>query len=102
MYAPVPLVISWLSCREDCPVKASLFIPGENSDILLSGLKDSRQPIIVCRPRKTNFGFLLPFAANKRKFALSVFCLQKTNENCCFFVPFPFAEFRKHEDVDMT
>jgi hypothetical protein len=30
-------------------------------------------PFIVCRPRKTNFCFLSPFAENKRKFAISVF-----------------------------
>jgi hypothetical protein len=37
-------------------------------------------PIIVCRPRKTNFRFVFPFAANKWKFAVSIFCLQKTKE----------------------
>jgi hypothetical protein len=30
------------------------------------------------RPRQANFRFLFPFAANKRKFAVSVFYLRQT------------------------
>ncbi len=48
-------------------------------------------------PSKINFRFPFPFAANKRNFAVSVFRLQQTNENCRF----PFAECRKHGDGDM-
>jgi hypothetical protein len=37
------------------------------------------------------------FLANKRKFAVSIFRLQKANESCRF----PFEEFWKHGDEDM-
>ncbi len=43
-----------------------------------------RLPFIVCRPRKTNFHFPFPLAANKQKYAVSVFPFQQTNGNCCF------------------
>ncbi len=42
--------------------------------------------IIVCRPWKTNVRFLFPFAAIKRKFAVSVFSFQQTNRNCRFLL----------------
>jgi hypothetical protein len=35
--------------------------------------------VYLCRPRKTNFRLSFPFAANARKFAVTVFHLQKTN-----------------------
>ncbi len=38
-----------------------------------------RLPFIVSRPRKTNSRFHFPFAEDKRKFAVSVFHLQRTN-----------------------
>jgi hypothetical protein len=41
---------------------------------------------IVCRPWKTNFHFPFPFAANKQKFAVSVFGLQQINRSCCFLL----------------
>ncbi len=34
-------------------------------------------PFIACRPKKTNFCFLFTLAANKRKFAISVFLYPK-------------------------
>jgi hypothetical protein len=46
--------------------------------------------------------FPFSFASDKRKFAVSVFRLQKTNEVAIFFqFRFLFVEFRKCEDVDM-
>jgi hypothetical protein len=36
---------------------------------------------IVCRPSTTNFRFPFLFAADKRKFAVSIFRLQQINEN---------------------
>ncbi len=43
-----------------------------------------------------------PFAAKKKKFALSIFLKQQTNTSCRFPLDyFPFAEFWKHEDMDM-
>jgi hypothetical protein len=47
-------------------------------------------------PRKINFRFTFPFAANKRKFSVSVFRLQETNGSCLF----PVLEFRKHGDMN--
>ncbi len=43
-------------------------------------------PFIICRPRKINFRFMFPFAANKQKFAVSVFHLQQTIGSCCFLL----------------
>ncbi len=41
---------------------------------------------------KTNFRS--PFAENKRKFAISIFCLQQTNESCRFpLVPISYVYF---------
>ncbi len=55
--------------------------------------------LIVCRPRKTKFRFPFLFAANKRKFVISVFCLQKNTEVAVFCqFHFPFVTFRKHGD----
>ncbi len=54
----------------------------------------------ICRPRKiekTNVHFPFPFAANKRKFAVSIFCLKQTNESCRFLLGVHgsgFLEFR--------
>jgi hypothetical protein len=39
---------------------------------------------IVCRPWKKNLYFPFPLAANKQKFAVSVFRLQQTNGSCRF------------------
>ncbi len=39
--------------------------------------------------KKKNLCFLFPFAANKQKFAVSVFCLQQTNWSCHF----PLVQF---------
>jgi hypothetical protein len=51
-------------------------------------------------PTKEN-ELLFLFAANKRKFAVSVFRLRQTNGSCCFpFVLFLCTEFRKHGDMD--
>ncbi len=46
-------------------------------------------PVFVCQLRKINFRFPFPFAANRRKFAISILRLQQTNGNCRFLlVPF--------------
>jgi hypothetical protein len=61
-------------------------------------LKESnrRLPFIVCRPKKTYFRFPFPFAANNRKFEISVFHLQQTNGSRLFqSVPFPLAFHNK-------
>jgi hypothetical protein len=41
--------------------------------------------------QETSYRFPIPFAANKRKFAVSVLCLQKTNGSCHFSLV-PFSE----------
>ncbi len=41
---------------------------------------------IVCLSRKTNSHFPFPFAANKWKLSISIFCLQQTNWNCHFLL----------------
>jgi hypothetical protein len=43
----------------------------------------AKTAIINYHARK-NFRFMFPFAANIRKFAVSVFCLQQTNGSCRF------------------
>jgi hypothetical protein len=53
-------------------------------DVHVCWNSNRRLMFIVCRRRKTNFSFPFPFAAIKRKFAVSVFHLQQTNGNCCF------------------
>ncbi len=65
-------------------------------------------PLIICRPSKANFRFPFPFGANKRKFAVSVFCLQLTNGSCRFpLVLFSVCRIQeiwrawKHGDRDM-
>ncbi len=52
-------------------------------------------PFFVCRSRKTNVHFMFPFAANKQKFSISIFCLQQTNRS----FPFPFSICRKQTKV---
>jgi hypothetical protein len=49
--------------------------------------RDRREQLLFidCTPRKTNNHFLFPFAANKRKCALSVFRLQKTKTEVTIF-----------------
>jgi hypothetical protein len=51
----------------------------------------------LCRPRKTNFCFLFPLAANKRKFAVFVFRLQQNNGGCHF----PLVQFSACETGNM-
>ncbi len=41
--------------------------------------------------KEKNFRFPFPFAANKCKFAVSIFCLQQTNGSCCFLLVLFFA-----------
>jgi hypothetical protein len=50
-------------------------------------------------PRKTNFRYPFPFAANKRRFFFSVFRLQQTNGSYRFLLAL-FSEFRKHGDME--
>ncbi len=67
-----------------------VYIHGPASiDVHYSCFSNSHLPFIVCRPRKTNVCFQFPFAANKRKFVVSVFRLHKTNGSC----PFPLVPF---------
>jgi hypothetical protein len=65
--------------------------------------------IVDCRlsflPTKENkVHFLIPYAANKRKFAVFVFCFQKTNGSCRFsLVPFSTCGILKtwrHQDIN--
>ncbi len=57
-----------------------------------------RLPFIVCRTRKSNICFLFQLAANKRKFAVSAFCLQKTKGSCHVSVSSVFR-FRNSRNV---
>ncbi len=53
--------------------------------MLASLLKQRSSITVYCKPTKENiFHFQFPFAANKRKFAVSVCPLQQTNGSCCF------------------
>jgi hypothetical protein len=54
-------------------------------------------PFTVCRPRKTNFNCPFPFAANKWKFAVSVFCLQQTRGSFTFSVSSVFRTYSSTE-----
>jgi hypothetical protein len=47
-------------------------------------LKQQTVEFIFGRPRKTNVHFSFPLAANKQKFAVSIFRLQKTSGSCRF------------------
>ncbi len=71
----------------------------------VSSNSNRRLPVIVCRPRKTNFRFPFPFAANKQRFAVFVFCLQHTNRSCrILLVPLSacrIPETCRHEDGDI-
>jgi hypothetical protein len=57
--------------------------------------------------KEKNFLFLLTFAANKQKFAVSVSCLQQTNGSCHFpLFPFSICGIPKtwrhgHRDMEM-
>jgi hypothetical protein len=60
-----------------------------------------RLPFIVCLPRTTNVRFLFPFAAKKRKFAVSIFRFQKTNGGSrCPLIPFSVCGLRKRGGMD--
>jgi hypothetical protein len=62
-------------------------------------LKQQSLITVYCLPTRENVHFPFPFAANKRKFVVSVLCLQKTNGSC--YTPFvPFGEFWKHRDME--
>ncbi len=57
---------------------------------------------IVCLPRKIMSVFPFPFAANKRKFAVSISVCRKQTEFAVFrLFRFPFAEFQKRGGMDM-
>ncbi len=67
-------------------------------------LKQQLSITIYCLPtKKTNFHIPFPFAANKQKFAVSIFRLQKTIGSCRFpLVPFSVSSvfrLRKHGDI---
>jgi hypothetical protein len=67
--------------------------------------QQSSRIIIVYRSpvkEKIYFRFPFSFAANKRKFAISVFHLQKASGSCFFpLVPFSGAETWRQGDGDM-
>ncbi len=68
-----------------------------------------RLPFIFCRPKKNQLLFPFPFAANKWKFSVSVFRLQKTNGSCLIpLVPFlscgnmeTLTWRHRHGEIDM-
>jgi hypothetical protein len=62
-----------------------------------SSAKQQSSITVYHLPTKENFRFPFPLAANKRKFAISVLYLQKTNGSCHF----QFAETWKDGHIDM-
>jgi hypothetical protein len=91
------LLLLWMCCAKCCSKGFKMW---QGFSIYIDGhvakTENRWKPFNVCWPKTTNFCFLFPFAANKWKFAFSVFSLKNTNGSCHFplvsLVPFSVCE----------